>query len=48
MVGNQLGIGLHDFMNHPQAMGLDRGFSLGHLHHRIGQTGHHLGFGRTP
>ena len=48
VVGNQLGVGLHKLMNHPQAMGFDSGFGFGHFHNRVRKSGHHLGFGRTP
>ena len=48
MVGNELGVGLHQFMDNAKPVGLDGASGFGDLHNGIGQTGNHLGFGGAP
>ena len=47
-VGNQLGIGLHELVNHAQTVGLNCGFRFRDLHDCIRKSGHHLGLSCTP
>ena len=48
VVGDELCIGLHQFVDDAQSVGLDGGAGFGHLHDGVGQTGDHFGFGCTP
>jgi len=48
MVGNQLGVGQHQFMDDPQSMRLDGAAGFCHLHNGIGQTGNDFGLCGAP
>ena len=48
MIHDQLGVGLHEFVNDAQAVGFDGAFRFSHLDDGVGQFGDDLGFGGPP
>ena len=48
MVGDELGVGLHQLMDDAQAVGLDGAAGFGDFDDGVRQTGDHLGFGGPP